>query len=243
MTPRIDPAEYALGLLDGTDLAEARRLEASDPAFAAEVRALSGVGARLNALGADEWDQAGPPPLRVDTAPAAVSGAQPRRSLRSRLHERLGSTFSVRPAFAVACAALLLGIGVGAGLLAAGGDDGGPAPAGQVVALTRFDSGPAGASGRATVSQYGGGPEVTIDTRGLRPSAPGSSYEVWMIRDGKHMVGLGRFKVGPSGRATVTLPVVASPADYPIMDVSVQADDGPAAHSGISVLRSPAAAA
>ena len=50
MTPRIDPAEYALGLLEGSHLAEAQRLEASDPAFAAEVRALVGVGARLTAL-------------------------------------------------------------------------------------------------------------------------------------------------------------------------------------------------
>ena len=245
MTPRIEPAEYALGLLEGADLAEARRLEASDPAFAAEVRALTNVGARLTALEADGWDQAGPPPLRVDTTrtPAPAPPAQPRRSGTASLRERLGSGVRIRPAFAAACAVVLLGIGVGAGLLVAGGDEGGPTLAGQVVVLKRFDSGPAGASARATVSQAGGGSEVTIDTLGLRPSRPGSSYEVWMIRDGKHMVGLGRFKVGPGGRATVTLPVVVSPADYPIMDVSIQSDDGPAAHSGISVLRSPAAAA
>jgi len=243
MTPRIDPAEYALGLLDGADLAEARRLEASDPAFAAEVRALTAVGARLDALEADEWDQAGPPPLRVDTTPVPAPATAARRSWASGLRERLGSGLTIRPALAAACAVVLLGIGVGAGLLVAGGDDGGSAPAGQVVALDRFGAGPVGASGQATVSQTGSGPEVTIDTRGLRPSRPGSSYEVWMIRDGRHMVGLGRFKVGPGGRATVTLPVVVSPADYPIMDVSIQPDDGPAAHSGISVLRSPAAAA
>ncbi len=242
MSRRIDPAEYALGLLEGADLAEARRLEATDPDFAGEVRALAGVTDRLSALEAAEWDAAGPPPLRVDTTTPPALPARP--SWRARLGERLGGGVRVRPAFALACAVVLLGIGVGAGLLVAGGDDGeGGAPGGQVVALSRFGAGPAGASGRATVSQAGGAPEVTIDTRGLRPSRPGSSYEVWMIRDGKHMVGLGRFKVGPGGRATVTLPVVVSPADYPIMDVSIQADDGPAAHSGISVLRSPAAAA
>jgi anti-sigma-K factor RskA len=239
MTRRIDPAEYALGLLEGEDLAEARRLEASDPAFAGEVRALAGVGAQLSALEADEWDQAGPPPLRVDTAPAPAT----RPSWAARMRERGRSGLRVRPALAAGFAVVLLALGVGAGLLVAGGDDGAPAPAGQVVALDRYGAGPAGASGRATVSQTGGGPEVTIDTRGLRPSRPGSSYEVWMIRDGRHMVGLGRFKVGPGGRAIVTLPVVVSPADYPIMDVSIQADDGPAAHSGVSVLRSPAAAA
>jgi hypothetical protein len=64
-----------------------------------------------------------------------------------------------------------------------------------------------------------------------------------MIRDAKHMVGLGRFKVGPEGRATVTLPVTVSTTDYPIMDVSIQPDSGPATHSGVSVLRSPASPA
>lgn len=245
MTPRIDPAEYALGLLDGADLAEARRLEERDPAFASEVRALVGVGARLTALEADEWDAAGPPPLRVDAATlstAQTPAARPRGSWIASLRERLGSGLSVRPVFAAACAVVLLGIGVGAGLLAAGGD-GAAAPGGQVVALDRFGSGPAGASGRATVSQIGGVTELTLDTRGLQPSAPGSSYEVWMIRDAKHMVGLGRFKVGPEGRATVTLPATVSPTDYPIMDVSIEPDGGPATHSGVSVLRSPASPA
>jgi len=245
MTPRIDPAEYALGLLDGADLAEARRLEERDPAFAAEVRALVGVGARLTALEGDEWDAAGPPPLRVGAAtlsPAHTPAARPRGSWIASLRERLGSGLNVRPDFAAVCAVVLLGIGVGAGLLAAGGD-GAAAPAGQVIALDRFGSGPAGASGRETVSQVGGVTELTLDTRGLKPSAPGSSYEVWMIRDGKHMVGLGRFKVGSGGRATVTLPATVSPADYPIMDVSIQPDNGPATHSGVSVLRSPAAPA
>ena len=66
-----------------------------------------------------------------------------------------------------------------------------PGPARQVVALDRFDDGPVGARGTATVALVDGVREVTIDTRGLKPSAPGTSYEVWMIRDAKTMVGLG----------------------------------------------------
>jgi hypothetical protein len=144
----------------------------------------------------------------------------------------------VRPAIALACAALLVGLGVGAGLLVAGGGD--EAPAGEVIALDRFGDGPAGASGTAKVADIDGVPEVTIDTSGLRPSRPGESYEVWMIRDADRMVALGRFRVGAEGRATVTLPVTVSRAEYPVMDVSIEPDDGPAAHSGVSVLRSPA---
>ncbi len=236
MRTHIDPAEYALGLLDGADLAAARRLETEDPAFAAEVRALARVGTRLDALQTDEWDAVGPPPLRLDVA--APAAAAPRRSWLAGLGERIGSALTARPAIALACAALLVGAGVGAGLLASGGED--AAPAGQVVALERFDDGPAGASGTATIAQLDGVREVTLDTRGLKPSPAGTSYEVWMIRDADNMVGLGTFKVGPEGRATVTLPAGVDPADYPVMDVSVEPDGGPAAHSGVSVLRSPA---
>lgn len=238
----VDPADYVLGLLEGDELREARRLEAEDPAFGAEVRALAQVGVRLDALEADEWDAAGPPPLRLDVAAPRATASRPRRSRLAAFGDRLGSAFTVRPGVALACAALLIGVGVGAGVLVSG-DDEGPAPAGQVVALDRFGDGPVGAGGTATVADVGGVREVTIDTHGLKPSAPGKSYEVWMIRDAKTMVGLGTFKVGSEGRATVTLPVTVSPADYPVMDVSVEPDGGPATHSGVSVLRSPASPA
>ena len=237
----VDPAAYVLGLLEGEDLREARRLETESPEFAAEVRSLAQVGVRLDALEVDEWDAVGPPPLRLDIA-APQTRPRPRRSWLAGVGDRLGSALTVRPAIALACAALVLGVGVGAGILVAG-DDASPQPDAQVVALDRFDDGPVGASGTATVADIDGVREVTIDTRGLKPSEPGQSYEVWMIRDAKRMVGLGTFKVGPEGRATVTLPATVSPEDYPVMDVSVEPDGGPATHSGVSVLRSPAAAA
>lgn len=240
MTHHVDPAAYVLGLLDGDELREARRLEAEDPAFAAEVRTLAKVGTRLDALEADEWDAVGPPPLRLDVAAPQTAR---RHSWLADLGARIGAAVTARPAVALACAALVVGVGVGAGMLATGGDDGTPAPGGQVVALDRFGDGPIGASGTARVADVDGVREVTIDTRGLKPSAPGTSYEVWMIRDAKRMVGLGTFKVGDEGRATVTLPARVSPADYPVMDVSIEPDGGPATHSGVSVLRSPAAPA
>ncbi len=84
---QIDPAEYALGLLDGADLAQARRLEAEDPAFAAEVRSFARVGTRLDALEADEWDAVGPPPLRLDVA--APQAAPRRRSWLAGIGDRV----------------------------------------------------------------------------------------------------------------------------------------------------------
>ncbi len=75
----VDPAAYVLGLLEGEDLREARRLETESPEFAAEVRALAQVGVRLDALEVDEWDAVGPPPLRLDVA-APQTKPRPRRS-------------------------------------------------------------------------------------------------------------------------------------------------------------------
>lgn len=236
----VDPADYVLGLLEGAELREARRLEAEDPSFGAEVRALAQVGMRLDALEVDEWDAAGPPPLRLDVAAPQAPASRPRRSRLAAFGDRLGSAFTLRPGVALACAALLVGVGAGAGILASGSDDENAVPGAQVIALDRFGDGPVGAGGTAQVGEIDGVREVTVDTRGLKPSAPGTSYEVWMIRDAKTMVGLGTFKVGPEGRATVTLPVTVDPDDYPVMDVSVEPDGGPAAHSGVSVLRSPA---
>jgi anti-sigma-K factor RskA len=240
MSTRIDPAEYVLGLLTPDEELEARRLEREDPSFASQLRTLRGVEARLADLGLDEWDASGPPPLRLDAivSPEHNAPVREREPLWSRLTRPLREgSFGIRPGLALAACVLLVGLGVVGGSLLSGGDDP-AAPAGDVVALDRFGAGPAGASGTATVAQIEGTPEVTLDTSGLRPSKPGTSYEVWMIRDEQRMVSLGTFKVGDDGRATVTLPVTVDPKQYPVMDVSIEPVGGPPAHSGKSVLRS-----
>lgn len=240
MSGRIDPAEYVLGLLTPEQEAEARRLEREDPAFASELRALRGASARLDALEVDEWDAAGPPPLRMDAIePGPVAAARP--SAFRRLVASLGAP-GMRPAVALACSVLLVGLGVLGGVLVTrDGGDGGSAPtAAGAVALDRFGDGPSGAQARATVASIDGTPEVRLAAQGLRPSTPGTHYEVWMIRDARHMVSLGTFTVGRDGRAVVTLPVTADPRRYPIMDVSIESSGGGPGHSGHSVLRSPA---
>ncbi len=235
MSGRIDPAAYVAGLLAPTEAEQARRHEREDPRFAAEVRELRAVAARLDALDADAWEPEPPPPLRVEAiVPAA------RTARRPRLRELLGApTLRLRPGLALAASLLLVGLGVAGGLLLGGGSGEPAAPQGQVVALDRFGDGPQGAGGRATVADVGGTREVTIDAGGLAPNAAGTHYEVWMIRDPEHMVSLGTFTVGAGGRALVTLPVTADPADFPIMDVSIERADGKPGHSGHSILRSP----
>ena len=65
-----------------------------------------------------------------------------------------------------------------------------------------------------------------------------------MIRDAKRMVGLGTFKVGAEGRATVTLPARRQPARTTRSWTSRSSPTAaPRPTPGVSVLRSPAAPA
>jgi anti-sigma-K factor RskA len=237
MSSKIDPTAYVLGLLPAEEQARAAELERTDRAFASEVRALRAVSARLDVLGTDEWAPEPPPPLVVlGGAPASLTAPAPRRWGRLTL-----PSLRLSPALAGGLAAVLLAVGVGAGVLLGGGD-GTPSPppraAGQPVALAQFGSAPAGAGARALVSEGGGTRTVRLAAHGLPANGHGSFYEVWMIRDASHMVSLGTFRVGPDGRGRVTLPVSVDPAEYPIMDVSLEPDDGNPAHSHDSVLRS-----
>jgi anti-sigma-K factor RskA len=188
---------------------------------------------RLDVLGTDEWAPEPPPPLVVPSGrPASLAPQRPWRRLTL-------PSLRLSPALAGGLAAVLLAVGVGAGALLGGGD-GSPAtaPGGQAVALAHFGSAPAGAGARALVSDRGGQRAVRLAVHGLPANDHGSFYEVWMIRDATHMVSLGTFRVGPDGRGSVTLPVSVDPTEYPIMDVSLEPDDGNPAHSHNSLLRS-----
>jgi anti-sigma-K factor RskA len=239
MSTRIDPTAYVLGLLPADEAARAAELERTDRGFAAEVHALRAVSARLDVLGTDEWTPEPPPPLVVPggrPAPLAAAPVPPWRRLTL-------PSLRLSPALAGGLAAVLLAVGVGAGALLGGGDGSPatpstPAGGGQPVALAQFGSAPAGAGARALVSDRAGHRVVRLAVHGLPANDHGSFYEVWMIRDATHMVSLGTFRVGPDGRSRVTLPVSVDPTEYPIMDVSLEPDDGDPAHSHNSLLRS-----
>jgi anti-sigma-K factor RskA len=241
----IDAADYLLGMLPADLMEQGRAREREDPAFAAEVRELRTVVGRLDAVEADEWEPVTPPPLRVGeiTAGAAPAAAPARRrGWLQRIADRASApTLAVRPGLAAIAAALLLVAGVGAGvLLSRSGSSSAPVVAARVP-LEPIGAGPATAHGVAALETASGAHEVTLEVRNLAPNAKGTYYEVWMARDARHMVSLGTFDVGASGRARVTLPVPVSPAAYPVMDVSLERADGNPGHGAVSVLRSPGA--
>lgn len=229
MSKRIDISDYLLGELSGDDLAEAERLLREDPAFRAEADRLRPAVRRLEQLPPEAWEDLEPPPLAVPAVGAAAP-TPPRRTRRR---------FVLRPAFAALASVALLLVGVGAGLLL--GDDGpaGTTPdGGETLALAPVEPRGGDATGSAKLIGAAGG-EAVVDVSSLRPSSSDDFYELWLLNGPDDLVSLGSFKVGPSGRANVRVPLPVDPSQFSFIDLSVEAVDGDASHSGRSVLRGP----
>lgn len=219
--------DYVLGELDGPGRTAAERRLRDDPGFRAEVERLSPVVARLEALPREGWEALEPPPLRMPADAARTPS--PRRARRLVL----------RPAIAVAASLALVGAGVAGGVVAAGGGgDGDKGTASSPIALSAVDAADPGARGKATVVRDGES-AIRLSLDGLAPNGRGDAYEAWLMDGPERLVSLGSFRVGPSGSATVTLPVPAAPGRYRFVDVSRERLDGDPGHSGTSVLRGP----
>lgn len=138
-----------------------------------------------------------------------------------------------RPKFLLAAAVTLAIVAVGAAALwsAGDGDDGR-----TVVATTAITSDGlpvvAADGGEARLVEANGRLELELDVPDL-PSADGF-YEVWIIDSDVD----GMFSLGVvDGDGRYVLPSGVDPADFPVVDVSVEPRDGDPTHSGQSILR------
>ncbi|HKY66402.1 MAG TPA: anti-sigma factor, partial [Acidimicrobiales bacterium] len=134
---------------------------------------------------------------------------------------------------AAAAAALVLVVVVGAVALARDGDDDG----GSVVASAELEplpDEPTGAASptRADLVDHDGRLQLDLSTGDL-PDADGF-YEVWLIDTNVD----GMVSLGPArADGTYSVPSGVDPAQFPIVDVSIEPPDGDPTHSGVSVLR------
>jgi hypothetical protein len=78
-----------------------------------------------------------------------------------------------------------------------------------------------------------------VRVSGLKPSAGGKFYELWLLGADKRLVGLGSFRVGADGTARLRLPLPVDPKTFACFDLSLEPDDGNRGHSGVCVLRGP----
>jgi hypothetical protein len=147
-----------------------------------------------------------------------------RPSFRERAR-RFWPAFAAGAATAAAAAVLLL-------LLTGGGGLGSPDARAAVSGTTEFP----GVSGEARLYRSTGDDGVlVVDLSDVPPPAPGEHYEVWVLRKegGGAMEAVGTFAAGGTA-VDLELPL-PGPGDYEAVDVSVEPDGGPAAHSGRSL--------
>jgi hypothetical protein len=216
-------SERLFDYLTGELAPEERAAFEADPARVAEAERLRPIVTRLESLEREEWD----PP----EAPALVLPGTPEPQRAPRRRRRV---LTLRPLVAAGLALLLLAIGVGAGRLL--GEGGGP-DRGRVLALDAVEPAGGSAHGTATILAHGGRARFVV--RGLKPSANGGFYELWLMNSADDLVSLGSFRVPASGKAEVTVPLPADPDGFAALDISAEPADGNPAHSASSVLRAP----
>jgi Anti-sigma-K factor rskA len=216
-------SERLFDYLIGELAPEERAAFEADPARVAEAERLRPIVTRLESLEREEWD----PPK----APALVL---PGTREPERAPPRRRRVLTLRPLVAAGLALLLLAIGVGAGRLL--GEGGGP-DRGRVLALDAVEPAGGSAHGTATILAHGGRARFIV--RGLKPSANGGFYELWLMNSADDLVSLGSFRVPASGKADVTVPLPADPDGFAALDISAEPADGNPAHSASSVLRAP----
>ena len=131
-----------------------------------------------------------------------------------------------KPLAAVAAAAAVVA-GIVGMTVAGGGNDA------EIVAQAELAALADGFDGSASVSETDDGLELTLDLGDLPPDE--GFYELWLIKD----LETGQMQsLGPiDGSGTVVWPDGFDPAEYAVVDISIEPRDGIPTHSGVSVLR------
>lgn len=220
-------ALLAMGERPGTpeESAAAEHHLASCGYCSSELDELSAVARTVRSMGPEDSLIAPPPEVWAGitaelAAPAAVDELAARRSRRSWL-----------PMAAAACLGLIVG---GAATYAVTASE----PASQPVVLAAASLDPLeGSSARGTVEvvQTSSGPQVLVDVSGLQKNADGF-YEVWLLdADAQKLIALG--VLDDSDKGVFAMPPGVSMSDFPVVDVSLEPQDGDPGHSKKSLVR------
>lgn len=202
-------AEFALGVLEGDELAEARRLDGSDPAFRAEVARWSG---RLAPM-LDDVAPVQPPDSAWSGIETRIAPSATVHSLTRRLRLWKGMTAGVS-ALAAALALFLLVPRPQQQPLP-------PAPAPMVAML-----GDAQAPAKMFAAWDPRTSQLTIMSGAAQATPPSRSHELWVIpADGKPR-SLGVMPSGKTIRIRIIQPMVSQLAKGVTLAVSVEPAGG-----------------
>jgi anti-sigma-K factor RskA len=206
---KIDPAEFALGLLDGEDLRAARLLAASDPGFARDVARWNG---RLAPL-LDEVDPA-PPPGAVWPRVERALGTAPGESNVVALRRKVNVWRGMAGAMTALAASLAL---VVVDRSSAPSPAPVSAPAGQpMVAMIK-------AGGEvAAVANWDHSARTLMVAEVKMPAVPDRDYQLWVIpADGKPR-SVGVMPNMPHMRMALAQPMAAMLAEGATLAVSLE---------------------
>jgi anti-sigma-K factor RskA len=239
-------AAYALGELSGTEAAAFEARLAEDAELRRKVDALRATMASLGEMPGEAWP--GGEWATEGVAGDRVADERPERAERPGRRDS-GTTqgsevvaprprrrvWTLRPALAIGLLVLAVAVGGAAGALIFSGNGSETPAAPTLIQLNRLD---APAEAAADISMPAAD-TMLLNVHGLKPSAAGDYYEIWLMNDAESLVPVASFRVGHSGRAKVEVPLPADPTAYRYFDVSRQSLAGGTGHSGDSVLRGP----
>ncbi len=140
-----------------------------------------------------------------------------------------------RPSWLLLAAAACVGLVVGAGVVYGVTSDGDAGAQPTVLASAPLEplEGQT-ARGIAKVVDTPSGPQVSVDVSGLAKAD--GFYEVWLLdKDATKLISLGVLDGKDHG--DFAMPPGVSMADYPVVDVSLEPDDGDPSHSKNSLVR------
>ena len=159
--------------------------------------------------------------------PPADLKARTMAQARGESTTRLGVSWKV---WVPAAAALLLAAILGIGLLQTLIGD-----SSNGVALTATALAP-DASGELRGEKVGENFQVDLEVRGLPKLRKDEYYEMWYAREDGGRISCGTFRAQPEGRTTVNLTAPVNAVSYPIIEVTLEPDDGNPGTSGKEVL-------
>ena len=134
--------------------------------------------------------------------------------------------------FAAAACAAAIAVGITVAFTSGGTD---PVPVTATATASVAAKSAPGVAGTAALYSPGtAGGTLRVALTNVPKAPAGHHYEVWVLPRGGHtMTAVGSFTPA-SPNVTLDLPLPA-PGNYAAMDISVQANDGPPAHSGTSL--------
>lgn len=176
-------AEYALGLLSGDDLGDARRLEMADPIFAAAVDRWNG---RFEPL-LDEVAPVQPDHALWDRIRATIEAPEARPVELGALRRRLAVWKGYSAAVTAVAAALLLAVGLGTTDQPPQTSPAQPTAAGpMMVATLAPEEGPA-----SLTATYDPATHLLVVAPAVLSPVQGHDHELWVVLEGGTPLSLG----------------------------------------------------